>query len=75
MKRVSGRKDIGTKIQEGKDGLQRECDAAEGEKKNVEENRNQEQHKGGKLAKLEEAVAELDKGLVKIELRSTSRTR
>jgi hypothetical protein len=55
--------------------LQRECDAAEGEKKNVEENRNQEQRKGGKLAKLEEAVAELDKGLVKIELKSTSRTR
>jgi hypothetical protein len=55
--------------------LQRECDAAEGEKKNVEEKRNQKQRKGGKLAKLEEAVAELDKGLVKIELRSTSRTR
>ncbi|KAJ7659921.1 condensin complex subunit SMC2 [Mycena rosella] len=53
--------------QEGnKDALQRECDAAEGEKKDVEEKRNQEQRKGGKLAKLEEAVAELDKGLVKI---------
>ncbi|KAJ6583189.1 condensin complex subunit SMC2 [Mycena sp. CBHHK59/15] len=47
--------------------LQSECDAAEEDKKKVEEKRNQEQRKGGKLAKLEEAVAELDKGLVKIK--------
>ena len=36
--------------------MQGECEAGEAE----------EQRKGGKLAKLEEAVAELDKGLVKI---------
>ncbi|KAJ7178719.1 condensin complex subunit SMC2 [Mycena crocata] len=66
------RKDIGKKetdvaAQEGKkEALQGECDAAESEKKEVEEKRNQEQAKGGKLAKLEEAVGELDKGLVKI---------
>ncbi|KAF8207243.1 condensin complex subunit SMC2 [Mycena galopus ATCC 62051] len=46
------KKEADIEAQEGKkEELQRECDAAE--------------RKGGKLAKLEEAVAELDKGLVK----------
>ncbi|KAJ7157050.1 condensin subunit [Mycena crocata] len=66
------RKDIGKKetdvaAQEGKkETLQGECDAVESEKKEVEEKHNQEQAKGGKLAKLKEAVGELDKSLVKI---------
>ncbi|KAJ7446895.1 condensin complex subunit SMC2 [Mycena galericulata] len=66
------RKDIGNKETDiqtheaKKAALQRECDAAEGEKKEVEEKRKQEQRKGGKIAKLEETVTELDKGLVKV---------
>ncbi|KAJ7083090.1 condensin complex subunit SMC2 [Mycena belliarum] len=71
------KKEAETETQEGrKAALQHECEAAEGEKKEVEEKRNREQRKGGKLAKLEEAVADLDKGLVKIrtqvEMKKTS---
>ncbi|KAF7310889.1 SMC hinge domain-containing protein [Mycena chlorophos] len=46
--------------------LQRELGAAEKEKTAVERRRDQEQKKGGKLAKLEDAVGELDKELAKI---------
>ncbi|CAK5267189.1 unnamed protein product [Mycena citricolor] len=66
-----------SKVQEGKkDGLQEECDDAEKQKAAVEEQRNKEQKKGGKLGKLEESAAALDKELVKfgtqVEIKKSS---
>ncbi|KAJ7435111.1 hypothetical protein B0H11DRAFT_2368335 [Mycena galericulata] len=59
--RDNGNKEADIQTHEAKKAaLQRKCDAAEGEK------REQEQRKGGKIAKLEETVTELDKILVKI---------
>ncbi|KAF7375113.1 Structural maintenance of chromosomes protein [Mycena sanguinolenta] len=82
QRNLQKRKDIGKKeaeieAQEGKkDEFQHECDAAEAEKQEVEEKRNREQAKGGKLAKLEETVTQLDKDLVRtrtqVDLKKTS---
>ncbi|KAJ7195092.1 condensin complex subunit SMC2 [Mycena pura] len=66
-KKDIAKKEADVEAREGeKDAFHRECESAEREKTAVEKKRDLEQKKGGKLAKLEEAVAELDKGLVKI---------
>ncbi|KAF7325946.1 Structural maintenance of chromosomes protein [Mycena kentingensis (nom. inval.)] len=52
---------------ENKEELGRELQAAEAEKLSVEKKRDKEKKEGGKLAKLEESAAELDKDLAKVQ--------